>query len=74
MGEREKGREVPTHARVSVNLMSRESMVLEFYCRKAGGREKVEREREKRQERLRGREGEGEERRGEESKYKRTKE
>ena len=49
MGEREEGREVPTHARVSAALMDeqRQFMVLELYYRKAGGK----RERERRVER-----------------------
>ena len=40
MGEREEGREVPTHARVSAALMDeqRQFMVLELYYRKAGGK------------------------------------
>jgi hypothetical protein len=50
MGEREEGGEVPTPVRVSaVDLdEQRLSMVLELYCRKAGGkREGGKRERER---------------------------
>jgi hypothetical protein len=60
MGKRAKRREVPTQVRVSTNEQ-RQFMVLELYCRKAGGREKMEREIErpamaKRRQRGKGRE------------------
>jgi hypothetical protein len=49
MGKRDKGREVPTPARVSAADIDEQrlSMVLELYYRRQGEREKVEREKEK---------------------------
>jgi hypothetical protein len=48
MGERAEGREVPTQARVCA-AEQRQSMALELYCRKAGGKRegRIESERER---------------------------
>ena len=65
MGERAEGREVPTQKRVSsVGLdEQRQSMVLELYCRKAGGKRKGrKRERPAMAKRREGGKGEREER------------
>jgi hypothetical protein len=53
MGEREKGREVPTLARVSTTDLDKQrwSMVLELYCRKARRKREGRRERESKRER-----------------------
>jgi hypothetical protein len=42
MGEKDEGREVPTHVRVSTADVDEQrlSMVLECYCRKAGRKER----------------------------------